>query len=122
MKITIRNISERPQVLDLTKIIAFRTVISSGNSYSLNLREDKVASITEFLKDNEIFNVLGNEPIINEVSENKEEKNEKVIEETKEIKLEKELEVKTEKSVEEITEVKETKTDSKKKSSKKKSK
>lgn len=116
MKITIKNISDRPKVLDLTKIISFKTVISSENSYSLNLREDKVISIKEYLKDNETFKVLENEKKI-EIPEEK-------IEVVKEIESEKlESKVELEKIVKEVEEVKEeTKTDSKKKSSKKKSK
>lgn len=113
MKITIKNVSERPQVLDLTKIIAFRTVISSGNSYSLNLREDKIILIKEHLMNNEIFKILEDEKKI-EIS-----KSEK-IEETKSEKVE---EAKPEEITEEIIKDKEeTKIDSKKKSSKRKSK
>lgn len=79
MKITIKNISNRPQVLDLTKIISFKTVVSSEKSYSLNLREDKVTLINEYLKDSEIFKILENENKINTVKSEPEIETEKVI-------------------------------------------
>lgn len=117
MKITIKNISDRPQVLDLTKIISFKTVISSERSYSLNLREDKVTLINEYLKDNKIFEVLGNEKKIELI---KEEKKEEVKLEEPKIELEKFEKIKDEESEKEIEEVKIT--SKKKSSSKKKSK
>lgn len=113
MKITIKNISDRPQVLDLTKIISFKTVISSERSYSLNLREDKVTLINEYLKDNKIFEVLGNEKKIELIKE------EVKLEEPK-VELEKPEEIKDEESEKEVEEVKIT--SKKKSSSKKKSK
>lgn len=118
MKITIKNISDRPQVLDLTKIISFKTVISSERSYSLNLREDKVTLINEFLKDNEIFEVLGNEKKIELIKEEKKEEEVK-LEEPK-VELEKSEKIKDEESEKEIEEIKIT--SKKKSSSKKKSK